>query len=154
MHVVQPPTAAMPNHYASLGGRIELGGVVFDASLATESRDAEPPEAKRDTRLDTLVSELKKTHRCHVSAVQRTGKAFLEILAVARQEQTDMIVMGTHGRTGLHHMLIGSTAEKVVRMAPCSVLTVRHPEHQFALPQDSYPQRELNRKRINRVHTV
>jgi nucleotide-binding universal stress UspA family protein len=43
-------------------------------------------------------------------------------------------VLGTHGRGGLAHMLLGSVAEKVVRKAPCPVLTVRHPEHEFVAP--------------------
>jgi nucleotide-binding universal stress UspA family protein len=42
--------------------------------------------------------------------------------------------MGTHGHTGLVHVLLGSVAEKVVRKAPCPVLTVRHPEHEFIHP--------------------
>jgi len=42
--------------------------------------------------------------------------------------------MGTHGRTGLSHLIIGSVAEKVVRKAPCPVLTIRHPEHVFEMP--------------------
>ncbi len=63
-----------------------------------------------------------------------TGNTFLEIIQVARDENVDMIVMGTHGRTGLAHVLIGSVAEKVVREAPCPVLTVKHPEHEFVKP--------------------
>jgi len=43
----------------------------------------------------------------------------------------DLIVLGTHGRSALVHLLLGSVAEKVVRKAPCPVLTVRHPEHEF-----------------------
>jgi nucleotide-binding universal stress UspA family protein len=46
----------------------------------------------------------------------------------------DLIVCGTHGRTGFKHMLFGSVAEKVVRKAPCPVLTIRHPAHQFEMP--------------------
>ena len=56
------------------------------------------------------------------------------ITRYARHEQIDLIVMGTHGRTGVTHMLMGSVAEHVVRTAPCPVLTVRHPEHEFVLP--------------------
>jgi len=41
--------------------------------------------------------------------------------------------MGTHGRTGVSHLLMGSVAERVVRLAPCPVLTVRHPEHEFVV---------------------
>jgi nucleotide-binding universal stress UspA family protein len=48
------------------------------------------------------------------------------IVRLARERAADLIVMGTHGRTGLQHVLLGSVAEKVVRLAPCPVLTVRH----------------------------
>jgi universal stress protein A len=48
------------------------------------------------------------------------------IVRVAQEGGADLIVMGTHGRTGLQHVLLGSVAEKVVRLAPCPVLTVRH----------------------------
>ncbi len=54
------------------------------------------------------------------------GVPFLEIVRVAAERKADLIVMGTHGRTGLAHALMGSVAEKVVRMAACPVLTVRH----------------------------
>jgi nucleotide-binding universal stress UspA family protein len=53
------------------------------------------------------------------------GHPFEEILAIATQEHVDLIVMGTHGRTGLAHMTLGSVAERVVRLAPCPVLTVK-----------------------------
>jgi nucleotide-binding universal stress UspA family protein len=46
----------------------------------------------------------------------------------------DLIVMGTHGRGAIAHLLMGSTAERVVRKAPCPVLTVRPKVHEFALP--------------------
>jgi nucleotide-binding universal stress UspA family protein len=48
-----------------------------------------------------------------------------QILEVARREEVDLIVMGTHGRTGLEHVLLGSVAEQVVRRAPCPVMTVK-----------------------------
>jgi nucleotide-binding universal stress UspA family protein len=53
------------------------------------------------------------------------GFAYQEILRKVRKDRVDLIVMGTHGRTGLGHFLLGSVTEKVVRMAPCPVLTVR-----------------------------
>ena len=64
----------------------------------------------------------------------RVGSAFLEIVRYAKQNDIDLIVMGTHGRSGLPHVLLGSVTEKVVRKAPCPVLTVRHPEHEFIMP--------------------
>ncbi len=62
------------------------------------------------------------------------GTAFLEIVKKAKEGEFDLIVLGTHGRGGLKHLLIGSVAEKVVRKAPCPVLTVKHPEHEFVMP--------------------
>ena len=62
------------------------------------------------------------------------GLPFTEILRVAREKDIDLIVMGTHGHTGLAHVFLGSVADKVVRRAPCPVLTVRHPEHEFVHP--------------------
>jgi nucleotide-binding universal stress UspA family protein len=53
------------------------------------------------------------------------GVPFQEIVDTAKARQVDLIIMGTHGRTGLLHVLLGSVAEKVVRLAPCSVLVVR-----------------------------
>lgn len=53
------------------------------------------------------------------------------IVDYAGCERIDLIVTGTHGRGGVAHMLMGSVAERVVRTAPCPVLTVRHPEHEF-----------------------
>ncbi len=64
----------------------------------------------------------------------REGTPFYEIIRYAREADTDLIVMGTHGHTGLAHVLLGSVTEKVVRKAPCPVLTVRHPEHEFVHP--------------------
>ena len=55
------------------------------------------------------------------------GVPFHEIVEMAKIQQVDLIVMGTHGRTGLQHVLLGSVAEKVVRLAPCPVLVVRQP---------------------------
>ncbi|HEY3302722.1 MAG TPA: universal stress protein [Candidatus Binatia bacterium] len=53
-----------------------------------------------------------------------SGTAYDEILKTSRREKADLIVMGTHGRTGMSHLLLGSVAEKVVRLAACPVLTV------------------------------
>lgn len=51
-----------------------------------------------------------------------------EIVKLAKQEQVDAIVLGTHGRTGLSHLLMGSVAESVVRNAPCPVVTIKQPD--------------------------
>lgn len=55
------------------------------------------------------------------------GVPFHEIIETAKTQTVDLIIMGTHGRTGLQHLLLGSVAEKVVRLAPCPVLVARQP---------------------------
>jgi nucleotide-binding universal stress UspA family protein len=54
--------------------------------------------------------------------------------AIHTMPRIDLIVMGTHGRGMMGHLFMGSVAERVVRGAPCPVLTVRHPEHEFVMP--------------------
>lgn len=62
------------------------------------------------------------------------GSASVKICELAKSEMADMIILGTHGRGGLAHLFLGSVAERVVRMAPCPVLTVRQHEHDFVKP--------------------
>lgn len=61
----------------------------------------------------------------------KTGKPFVEIIETAAQEDIDLIIIATHGHSGVEHILFGSTAEKVVRKAPCPVLTLREPVKGF-----------------------
>jgi nucleotide-binding universal stress UspA family protein len=58
----------------------------------------------------------------------------MEIIDYATKENIDMVVIGTHGRSGLMHILMGSIAERVVRLSPCPVLTVKPEGHQFVTP--------------------
>jgi len=62
------------------------------------------------------------------------GSAKVEIVRYAREHDIDLIVLTTHGRTGVAHVLMGSVAESVVRTAPCPVLTVHAEGHQFVMP--------------------
>ncbi len=72
--------------------------------------------------------------RISVEAIVIQGVPFAEIIKASKEYKIDLIVLGTHGRTGLSHAIMGSVAEKVVRKAPCPVLTIRHPEHDFIMP--------------------
>ena len=91
--------------------------------------------AEKEESLERLAADLHETHRdVKITPLRATGKPFVEIVRMAGKHDVDLIVLGTHGRTGLAHMLIGSTAEKVVRMAPCPVMTIKHPEHEFVMP--------------------
>jgi nucleotide-binding universal stress UspA family protein len=79
--------------------------------------------AELGAQLRTAEDELRAQGVSHVDATLVQGDAFKELVALA--PAYDMIVMGTHGRTGFKHALIGSIAEKVVRTVTCPVLTVR-----------------------------
>lgn len=67
----------------------------------------------------------------HVEILIKTGKPFVEIIEAASANDIDLIIIATHGHTGVEHLLFGSTAEKVVRKAPCPVLTLREPVKGF-----------------------
>ncbi len=62
------------------------------------------------------------------------GRPFAEIIGYARRESIDLIVMATHGRGAIAHVLLGSTTEKVVRKAPCAVMTIRNVAEEFVMP--------------------
>ena len=90
-------------------------------------------QKKLKEQYNMVVSgEIKSSIR--VEEITRIGVPFLEIIKVSKEKEVDLIVMGTHGRTGLAHVLIGSVAEKVVHHAHCPVLTVKHPQYKFIAP--------------------
>ncbi|MBL7140043.1 MAG: universal stress protein [Planctomycetes bacterium] len=69
-----------------------------------------------------------------VETVFLEGRPFVEIIRYAREKEIGLIVIATHGRTGIQHALFGSVAEKVVRKAPCPVLVVKAQEREFVMP--------------------
>ncbi|MDH7603322.1 MAG: universal stress protein [Melioribacter sp.] len=71
-----------------------------------------------------------------VEIIIKTGKPFVEINETAKEKDIDLIIIATHGHTGVEHLLFGSTAEKVVRKAPCPVLTLREPIKGFKFNQN------------------
>ena len=105
---------------------VEATGVSITDLLRTWEADAKK-------RLETLVSAAER-ESLKAELATRVGHPFVEIVRYARDQNVDLIVMGTHGRGPVGHMLLGSVAEKVVRKAPCPVLTVRHPQHEFVRP--------------------
>lgn len=77
--------------------------------------------------LDQMRKELKWVRASTVKVESRvvSGSPPEEILRAAKEFRADLIVLGTHGRTGIEHLLLGSVAEKILRLAPCPVLTLR-----------------------------
>jgi nucleotide-binding universal stress UspA family protein len=80
--------------------------------------------------LEKIVSEIRSAG-IDAQSVFTTGRAYIDIVDKAKELEVDLITLATHGRKGLSHFVFGSTAEKIVRLAPCPVLTVKHPEHDF-----------------------
>jgi universal stress protein A len=73
--------------------------------------------------LENLVKQLSEKNRS-VRSFLVSGTPYREIIKKSQEEDVDLIVVGTHGRTGVEHFLLGSVAEKVIRLAACPVLTV------------------------------
>lgn len=101
------------------------------------------PEADQRQQVEDaqrrLIEELEATHQKNRNLVQvvKVGYAVEEIVNYAKDEDIDLIVIGTHGHTGFAHLLMGSVAEKIVRLATCPVLTVHPKGHQFVSDSES-----------------
>jgi len=88
-------------------------------------------ESSQGARLDALVSDDDRRHLAAGTVLVMFQPPAQAVVEYAAREQVDLIVVGTHGRRGLAHMVMGSVAERIVRTAPCPVLTVHHPEREF-----------------------
>ncbi|MDB6032813.1 MAG: uspa protein [Verrucomicrobiales bacterium] len=103
----------------------ELGYIPSEIAALHENVMKNAKERLRELVSKRLPSETATEHQV------RVGSPFLEIAAAAKEMEADLIVIATHGYTGLRHVFLGSTAERVLRHAPCPVLTVRELEHDF-----------------------
>ena len=112
----------------------QLGGkMIFLHSLDWANRTSEKTDnlyiatkEQASTRLDDLVQRAESLG-LEAEARLTEGPPFLEIIRNAKSAGADLVIMGTHGRTGLSYLLMGSQAEKVVREAPCAVVIVKRP---------------------------
>lgn len=128
-----PYAVDFSKHY---NARLYILHTIYDITRATDSH---VPHISAD-ELYREISEWaqKEMEKCcieeirglpNVEKVVLKGVPYEEIIKFAAKEKIDMIVMGTYGRVGLDRFLFGSTAERVVRRAPCPVMTVRVPKH-------------------------
>ena len=95
-------------------------GQIAMPSITTEWDDRAKDELQKLAKSE--IAEI-----ANVKTIIKTGKPFVEIIETAKEENIDLIIIATHGHSGVEHILFGSTAEKVVRKAPCPVLTLREP---------------------------
>jgi nucleotide-binding universal stress UspA family protein len=113
-HVVQPVLSAYPTYL-----NLEVVGQVF-SGLRGHAEEQLKELVRKQTRWGIPIE-----------AIVQEGDVTETILALAGAREVDLIVMGTHGRRGLDHLLLGSITEKVLRKARCPVLAVRQPAHGF-----------------------
>ena len=116
------------------GARLHLLHAAENDFLRATVTDPHVLKAAVARRLEERLTAEDRADRAAHAVLETSDQPSDAITAYAKSAQIDLIVMGTHGRTGVSHMLVGSVAERVVRTAPCPVLTVRHPEHDFVLP--------------------
>lgn len=109
LHVGQPPTFILPD-----------GGFILPDPQQLTAWSDQIERSLGEARDQALAVGIGEVETATVE-----GTAWEQIIRYARDHQHDLIVIGTHGRTGIQHVLIGSVAERVVRYAPCPVLTVR-----------------------------
>lgn len=81
-------------------------------------------QSRAEDEMQKLINE-KVPKETKVSWIVRVGKPFIEIINEAKEKDCDLIIIATHGHTGIEHILFGSTAEKVVRKSPIPVLVLR-----------------------------
>jgi nucleotide-binding universal stress UspA family protein len=104
---------------------------MFDVPMMPSFADM---EENRQKEMEEFIEREVTDASIKIEKSIRHGRPFLEIIQAAKDESVDLIVIATHGRGGLEHVLFGSTAEKVVRKAPCPVLSIRLPGHEFQMP--------------------
>ncbi len=88
---------------------------------------------QHERRLEEIMPGTGDENICLVRTVME-GKPFVEIIKYSKAKDIEMIVMGTHGISGLQHLIIGSVAENVVRKADCPVMTIHSDDHKFTMP--------------------
>lgn len=122
-------------HALEFGGAADVMGIGgYSAAVPDLYKEL---EETANQRLDQLISESDR-RILGVKVLVATGEMPAHaIVEYAKAESIDLIVVGTHGRRGLAHLVMGSVAERVVRTAPCPVLTVRHPEREFVVARVS-----------------
>ena len=116
LHAVPPPTYAP----------------AYELPIDLKQMDERIQEAARE-KIEKLQVQI-SGEGIETETVVDVGSAFVEIIRNARERNVDLIILSTHGYGAVKHLLLGSTAERVVRKAPCPVLTIRHPEHEFVHP--------------------
>jgi nucleotide-binding universal stress UspA family protein len=121
-------------HVLHVVQNIYVATLGMEGAAGVGSQVIEQLEADAASRLNGLLVDSDGSGPKTVPAVRSGSSPALEIVEYAKAHDIDLILMGTHGRGALAHLVMGSVAERVVRLAHCPVLTVRHPERDFVRP--------------------
>ena len=103
---------------------IELPVYAYDVQMANPVDILTPVRAAAEQAMAGLLAEVRAQVPA-ASSLLRVGRTADEVVDAARAVGADLVILGTHGRTGVKHLLLGSVAERVVRLSPVPVLTVR-----------------------------
>ena len=109
LHVMTPPAPFVGNGYVSPKTYEDLEAAALHSA---------------ESQMKTALAKAKKAGG-RVTAILSEGVPFEQIVRTAKSKRADLIVIGTHGRTGFSRLFLGSVAERVIQLAPCPVLTVR-----------------------------
>jgi nucleotide-binding universal stress UspA family protein len=120
----------------AFGARLHVIHVMENLFLRAMANDPHDIEAGSTRRLREMLTDEDRTSLRAVAVVRKSDEPADEIVEYARSEHIDLIVIGMDSRPGFAQVLTGSVAEKVVRTAPCAVLTLRHPEREFVVADD------------------
>jgi len=134
------------NFARQFGARLHVLHVLENRFLRPMSNDPLAVESATSKQLLDRLTADDRERLDAVAVVRTSDDPAEEIVRYAREQNIELIVLGTHGRRGVAHLLAGSVAERVVRTAGCPVLIVRHPEHEFVLPDSS--NREVGHDRV------
>ena len=118
----------------TFGSSLHLLHVMENQFLRPSPADPHQLKTWTVSRLGRRLTDDDRAALHAIDVLETSDNPAKEIVKYAGAHNIDLIVMGTHGRGAMAHVLMGSVAEKVVRSAPCPVLTVRHPEHEFVVP--------------------
>jgi nucleotide-binding universal stress UspA family protein len=121
---------------STFGAKLHVMHVMENLFLRPVPGDPHVLKASTAQRLEDCLTVDDRTTLGARAVIETSDTPADAIVTYAKSANIDLIVMGTHGRRAVAQLLMGSVAERVVRTASCPVLTVRHPEHEFVLPDD------------------
>ncbi len=117
---------------------VELYPIDYVFGVTTDTVESKRLLQRAEAELARVRRQYPNRRRWSIQTSVRLGKPYQEIVKAAREHRAQLVIMGTHGYTGFLHFQLGSTAERVVRAAPCPVLVVRAQEQEFVDGQNSF----------------